>query len=560
MQEAAARSNLGRCPACQQLVTVPAEGSSGELACPACQHRAPASSFATVELPRAAIVMPAQDAARPGPRALAADPDRTHLLLDLAPDADDAGAETPAARAVAAKPPSKPARSAPPRRSPAQRSPASDDERTHLLLNAADLREEPVDDERTHLLLDAADLREEQDAPSPRARRAPDGQREPAPDAVASDDARTHLQLGPLSLRPEQQTPLARALAWLSRILPAALRLSVWLDEVLHGRWLWALAGVGVLCGFIAPGVDYIATRGHATLAGFTWLCCTLALALLGISQLNSLRDDAGLWDPRLALLRAQSGLRLLVDGFERFQDSPRHLRLALIGQTLTATGLCSVAWSATVAGLRWLFGLDAAASSLPVLSALLLLAGVASLWQSARITPRPGLFLQDFGNCLAAALELPAIVDLSEPLPEAISRGTTGLHECVVALAQWRPRAWPDERAYRVALGLHLQRQLPGAKIECERWMGASRLDGVLDLVINGMIVIGVQRGFDASGAERAIGQMSGYARAWSGKPLLLAVFEAPRDAMLGNPHAAPLSDAHKEFGLLTVRMPVVF
>ncbi len=570
MPEAAARSNLGRCPACQQLVTVPAEGSSGELACPACQHRAPAASFATVELPRAAIVVPAQEPSRSGARGMAADPDRTHLLLDLAPDAADAGeeadAETPARGHVAARPPGKPARSAPPRGRPSQQRAALDNERTHLLLDAADLREEPaetsaksrVDDERTHLLLDAADLREEQAEPSPRRPRPRRSSgSEPSANAVSSDDERTHLQLGPLSLRPEQPAPLARALGWVSRLVPPALRLSVKLDEAFHGRWLWALGATAVLCGFLAPGVDYIATRGRATLAGFTWLACTLALGLLGISRLNSLRDDAGLWDPRRALVRAQAAFRLLVDGFEHFEASPRHLRLALIGQALTAIGLCSFLWAATVAGLRWLFGLDAAASSLPVLSGLLLLAGVAASWQAARTTPRPGLFLQDFGNCLAAALELPAIVDLSEPLPEAFARGTTALHECVLALAQWQPRAWPDEPAYRQALGLHLQRHLPGAKIESERWMGASRLDGVLDLVVNGMIVIGVQRGFDASSAERAIGQMSGYARAWSGKPLLLAVFEAPREAMLGAPQAAPLVGAHQEFGLLTLRFP---
>jgi hypothetical protein len=561
MPEAAARSNLGRCPACQQLVTVPAEGSSGELACPACQHRAPAASFATVELPRAAIVVPARAAARP-----LADPDRTHLLLDLAPDADadadDDDDDTPARGLAAAQPPSKPAQSAPARSAPPRRpsssrhGAASDDERTHLLLEAADLREEHADNERTHLLLDAADLREE--PPSPPARPAPRSQRQAAPDALSSDDERTHLQLGPLSVRPEPAAPLTRALAWASRIVPPALRLSVRLDEALHGRWLWVLGAIGVLCGGIAPGVDTIATRGHATLAGFTWLCCTLSLTLLGISRLNSLRDDAGLWDPRLALVRARSRFRLLVEGFEHFDASPRQLRLALIGQALTATGLCSLAWTATIAGLRWLVGLDAAASSLPVLSGLLLLAGVACAWQSERSSPRPGLFLQDFGNCLAAALELPAIVDLSEPLPEPFSRGVTALHECVLALAKWRPRSWPDERAYRFALGLHLQRQLPGAKIECERWMGASRLDGVLDLVVNGMIVIGVQRGFDVSSAERAIGQMSGYARAWSGKPMLLAVFDAPRDAMLDNPHAAPLIAAHEEFGLLTLRMPL--
>ena len=562
MPEVAVRSNLGRCPACQQLVTVPTEGRTGELACPACQHRAPAAAFAPVEIPQAAIIVPARESARPS-AALAADPDRTHLLLDLAPDAEDAADpaddETPPRGQAAPKPPSKPARSAPPQRSPTKRRAAADDDRTHLLLNAADLREEPVDDERTHLLLDASELREEPDeVPAGRPRHAPSRERGPGPSSASSDDERTHLQIGPLSLRPEQPAPLARVLGWGSQLLPHAQRLSVRLEEALQGRWLWALGGVGVLCGFVAPGFDYIATRGQATLAGFTWLCCTLSLALLGISQLNSLRDDAGLWDPRLALPRARAGFSLLVDGFEHFESSPQHLRLALIGRALSATGLCSFGWAAAIASVRWLFGLDAALSSLPALSALLLLAGIGALLQAQRSTPRPGLFLQDFGNCLAAALELPAQLDLSEPLPEACARGTTALHECVLALAKWRPRAWPDERAYRFALGLHLQRQLPGAKIECERWMGASRLDGVLDLVINGMIVIGVQRGFDASSAERAIGQMSGYARAWSGKPMVLAIFEAPREAMLGTSHAAPLLSAHQEFGLLTLRMPL--
>jgi hypothetical protein len=128
-----------------------------------------------------------------------------------------------------------------------------------------------------------------------------------------------------------------------------------------------------------------------------------------------------------------------------------------------------------------------------------------------------------------------------------------------VLALAQWRPRQWPDEAAYRAALARHLERQMPGNKIERERWMGDSRLDGVVDLAINGMIVIGVKRGFDNATAERAIGQMSRLARTWSGKPLLLVVFDAPRDAIVEASMTTPFVDAREHFSLLTLRMPML-
>jgi hypothetical protein len=149
--------------------------------------------------------------------------------------------------------------------------------------------------------------------------------------------------------------------------------------------------------------------------------------------------------------------------------------------------------------------------------------------------------------------------VDLSEPLPEPFTRGTTALHETVLALSQWKPREWPDEASYRAALARHLERQMPGNKVERERWMGESRLDGVVDLAINGMIVIGVKRGFDNATAERAIGQMSSLARTWSGKPLLLVVFDAPRDAIVEASMTPPFVDAREHFSLLTLRMPVV-
>ena len=493
--------------------------------------------------PPAPVILLSPEAEAGVQRSIPADQAQTHLLLDLPCDdeADDEEAEdaqTPAKLRFAAG-------------AGAVRIGAGDDERTHLLLDAADLHEErepaPLSPRRRPRPA-AATARTESGARAGAAAGAP---------GAPLDDERTRLMLGPVSVPAEPPSLFLRSLAQLNRLLPATLRLSVWLDESLHDRWLWVLGALG-LCGFVAPGLDYLVSRGATTLGPITWLFTLLGLSALALARVNALRDDAGLWDPRAVLVRARAGLALLIEGFEHFADSPLHLRLSLAGQLATLVGLASLAWAGFLAAVRTLFGLDGSTSSLPFLGGLLLLAGVVLLQRAARTTPTPGLFLQDFGNCLAAALELPPLVDLSEPLPETFALGTTVLHESVLALASWKPRSWPDEAAYRAALERHLQRQLPGAKIEHERWMGPSRLDGVLDLVINGMIVVGVQRGFGPASAQRAIGQMSGYARAWSGKPMILAVFEAPREALLESPHAQPLIDAHRSSGLLTVRMPV--
>jgi hypothetical protein len=152
---------------------------------------------------------------------------------------------------------------------------------------------------------------------------------------------------------------------------------------------------------------------------------------------------------------------------------------------------------------------------------------------------------------------ELPPILDLTEPLPAPFTGGTTILHRTLVALSQWRPHGWPNEAAYRAALERHLQRHLPHCTVERERWVGRLRRDGIIDIVVDGLVVIGVKHGFHDACAERAIAAMRSYARAWSGKPMILAIFDAPRAAVLEGPRGASLVALHKELALVTVRMP---
>ena len=374
---------------------------------------------------------------------------------------------------------------------------------------------------------------------------------------AGTDDARTRLMLGPLSVRNEQQTFFGRLLTLLGSLVPPALRWSVRLEEALHGRWLWAWVAVAVGCGFVAPLLDCVSTSNGATLGGISWLFIVSSLGLLGLAQLNGMRHDDGRWDPRIIGVRAQAGLGLLLERGEHWDHSPRHARLWLVGQLLALAGVLGFAWAGLISSGRLLVGLGGAQSSLPFVSGLLLLGAVAVLRRALALTPDPGVFLQDFGNAMAAAAELPPVLDLADPLPAPVATGTTVLHESLRALARWHPRQWPDEATYRAALQQHLERHLPGAKLERDRWMGASRLDGVVDLVINGMIVLGVKRGFDMATAERAVGQMRRYARTWSGKPVVLILFDAPREAVFDGPGARLLVDARNEFVLLTVRMP---
>ena len=425
---------------------------------------------------------------------------------------------------------------------------AADEARTHLLLDVpclddgegGETNQGSVEDAQTHLLLGPADVQEDD-----------------AVIAAVNDDPRTRLMSGPLSVSSAKNKPLDRGVAWLHQFGPPLLRFGAWLDEALHGRWLGVLAVLAVVCGFVAPGLDYLVTEGRSTLGFFSWIFGLITFGVLGMASCASLRSDEGSWELGLVLRRLMAAARLSHESFEQFGRAPRYLKLILIGQALALVAVVGLSWAGLLSGLRLLFGMGAPPSTLPFVSGLLLLAAVGLLAYASRSAPALRFSLQESGNALTAAADLPPIIDVSEPLTEAISGGSTTLHRTLIALSTWSARTWPDEAAYRAALARHLELQLPNCRIEHERWVGRSRHDGVLDLVIDGVLVIGVRRGFHEASAERALAQVNGYVRTWSGKPMLLAIFEAPRTALFGSAKAAALLALHQKFGLVSVRMP---
>ncbi len=526
-------SVLGRCPTCGRLVTVPASARASKVACPVCHHQAPGSAFAA-EAPLPVRLVPEDDRASSRSRERAEpatmlrsdgfDDARTHLLLDVPID------EAPPQEAA-------PSRGA--RREPSRAEVAAD-ARTHLLLNASDLQDDEVEPEPSEV------------ASSPRrtSRRA-------AAATAPDEDARTRLLLGPLSLPTEQKTPAARGAALLSRLLPVLLRLSVWLDEALHGREPWARVAFAATAGFIAPSLDYLWTGGRSTLGVFTWISVVIGFGVLVLARVNGLRSDEGAWDPTLAGTRVRTWTALLFESLERLPGAPLHVRLGTFARALALAAMSGLIWAGLLSGVRLVLGSPTATTALPFLSGSLLLVAAGLELYAARVSPRLRFSLEEAGNSLSEAAESDPIIDLAEPLPERFMSGATKLHETMIALSLWRPRPWPDEASYRAALERHLERCLPSCKIEGQRWVGRSRRDGVFDLVVDGIVVIGVKCGFHEASAERAVTQMRSYARIWSGKPIILALFDTPSAALMESPTSDTLAALHGEFALLSVRMP---
>jgi hypothetical protein len=157
----------------------------------------------------------------------------------------------------------------------------------------------------------------------------------------------------------------------------------------------------------------------------------------------------------------------------------------------------------------------------------------------------------------VAAAGQLPPIVDLDEPLPASFIGGYTTFHKALGVMSQWRGEAGPDEASCRAALQRHLQRHLSGSRIDSERWLGARRRDGVAQLLVDGMILIEVRRGFTGTPADPALALMRGHTRRWGDKPMILCVFDAPRATLFESAATASLLELHEAAPFVTARMP---
>jgi hypothetical protein len=379
----------------------------------------------------------------------------------------------------------------------------------------------------------------------------------PVPKARAGDEERTHLLLDPLDLKDERETPFSRMSTRLRPLGARTLALAEALHDGLRGRWPAVLAILGVAGGLLPPLFDYLTDDPGSTAARVASVATLIALAAFVLAWVATLRQDDGVWNGSVASVRLQAALRRLVDDVREFGRSPPHLKLWFCAVTFATLGLAAAGLAAVRGVVRLLLGASDQPSLLRVLGGLALIIGTLLLRAAQRAAPRGAPGPEELAESLEAAHGLPPVVDLSEPLPPAFARADSPFHRLVFALSEWRDHPWPDEAGYRAALERYLQRHLPNAPVERERPLGRSRHEGVADLVLYDLVLIEVKHGFRQRSAERAIARLREHAQRWKGKPMLLVIFDASREIVFEGGATAALADLHARLGVVTVRMP---
>jgi hypothetical protein len=487
----------------------------------------------------------------------ASDDARTHLILDSVWLVDDEeqeeAAKAPVGQQVAGR-----------------TGAASDDARTHLILDPASLEDDTVDGgveravpksevasdaQPTHLFIDSARVQSERarlaEAPAPPSR---DVQQATGTTKGATVEERTRLMLGPITLKDELMVALARAGAKPSWLGEHVRRLGLWVDDRMHDRWSAALALVAVVCGILPALME----EPSFAASGLTSIGLFVGLAAFAMTWLAKLQNRDGNGDLRAAGARFRAAARLLALDARELERPPSYLKLFFSGQVLILAGLAGLIGASVCSLMSWASGIDDPPSVFRLPSGLLLLLGVSLVHFSARsaiVAPAT----EELGESVAAATKLAPLVDLSGSLPPSFIEGHTALHRILIALSQWRQMPWPDQAGYRAALERHFQRHLPACRIEREKWIGRSRSDGVADLVIDDMVLIQITHGFDPTIAARAVSQLNDLARTWAGKPMLLAIFDAPHEAVFQSAATLSLVELHERLPLVTVRMPTL-
>lgn len=448
----------------------------------------------------------------------------------------------------------------------------SDEERTHLILEPicldddAEGGEEAAPDEPpTRPLLDAERMKREL-ARAAAAAPSADGQKTLQMKPGAAGDARTQLMIGPLILKEEPMALLPFVADQPGWLLGHTRRLGFWLDERLHALWGVGLVAAGLTCGILAPLIDQRGDEPGSVVTVLASLGLLAGLAAFGVTWLSNLQTDARRGLLRAIGARARGAAQLLEVDIRELSGSPNHLKVFLSGQWLARAGLVGLSAVSLGSVMLWLSDMGEPPNALRWLSGLMLLLGLAVARVAARyriVAPTA----EELEESVAAATQLAAIVDLSESLPPSFINGYTPLHRILIALTQWRgtgyasPRSagadWPDEAGYRAALERHFQRHLPACRIERAKWLGRTRADGIAGIVIDDMVALDVARGFEPQSAARAIARLSDVGRAWRGKPMILAIFEAPRELVFQSAATASLIELHDRFPMLTVRMP---
>jgi hypothetical protein len=157
------------------------------------------------------------------------------------------------------------------------------------------------------------------------------------------------------------------------------------------------------------------------------------------------------------------------------------------------------------------------------------------------------------------AAHEFPAVVDLSQPLDvDSVFLEPTLLHEVMQVLASWRDGArWQRPFACAAALQRQLRRCMPEARIDARRWLGATRADGIADLILDGVVALDVQVGLDATRLEGVLERVRGRAPTWGDRPIVIVAFQSNLAELATGPAADALGALREAVPVLIAVLP---
>lgn len=332
---------------------------------------------------------------------------------------------------------------------------------------------------------------------------------------------------------PERLAPSAPiALRGMRAVLHVAERI----DALSYGNRItiiYALACIYCLC-VIASAIWSIPALERGALIVFF-----LMLGVYGLARVDAFRTDSGRWTWSAAMRGLRGGWGRARDWFADWRELPAEARRTSLTSIFVMGGCLTVA---VRGGFEWVL-----APKDSIFFLLWAFVGWAAIafglyrWYAYRSPRAPRARELPAANVLCArASGLPAVIDLVRDREGSLQRARAGaddyLYSLLVLLAEWkpRPRGEPLEADYHDSLHRFLRKRAPHLQVERERPINAV-IEGTrrrLDLAIDGRVVIELKRHLRRTAdADRAYGQIRGYAQAWPHGPVLLVLCETSDD-----------------------------
>lgn len=315
--------------------------------------------------------------------------------------------------------------------------------------------------------------------------------------------------------------------------LVALLGRAAWhLDRVTHGRQLLTL---------IVAGAAVWAARQYSPSAYVPSLFVYASLLyLLLVARLWWIREDDGSWSWHRFAARARAALVEYFRGFTttaelsfaslRDQFKVTFIAVGLVFVTIVPPALALLKFAQSFVTTSGDSDLSRVLQHVEQAGWVLIVLGVlsASAKWLQRKSPEAVAFTHS-ASFLQQNEQSPFIVDVWEANRD-IGRVPEQLRPFVTTLARWQPRARRTEGEYEASLERFLLKALPGTRIS--RQVDLATPNGTpmgrVDMIIDKTLAIELKLKLRlATEIDRAVGQVSKYAAAWTSGPIVLLVCE---------------------------------